>query len=47
MAKHYESIGSIDEAIRHYIQSDTHRSEVPRMLCTLGLFDRLQQFVQA
>jgi intraflagellar transport protein 140 len=46
MAKHFESIGMIDDAIRHYIQSETHRSEVPRMLCNLGLFDRLQSFVQ-
>jgi hypothetical protein len=41
MAKHYESIGSIDDAIRHYILSETHRTEVPRMLCALTLFDRL------
>ena len=46
MAKHFEGIGAIDDAIRHYIFSETHRSEVPRMLCALGLFDRLQQFVQ-
>ncbi len=45
MAKHFESIGQIDDAIRHYILSDTHKTEVPRMLTTLGQFDRLQMFV--
>lgn len=46
IAKHYESIGQVDDAIRHYIQSDMHRSEVPRMLCNLDLLDRLQSFVE-
>ena len=41
MAKHFESIGSFDDAIRHYILSDTHKTEVPRMLCANEMFDRL------
>jgi hypothetical protein len=41
MAKHFESIGAIDDAIRHYIESETHKTEVPRMLCALGQFERL------
>ena len=45
LAKHFESIGEIDNAIRHYVQSDTHRVEVPRMLCDARDFDRLQSFV--
>jgi intraflagellar transport protein 140 len=36
MAKHFESIGAIDDAIRHYVMSETYKSEVPRMLCALG-----------
>lgn len=31
-AKHLEMIGNIDQAIKHYIESGTHKSEVPRML---------------
>lgn len=46
MAKHFESIGDFDNAIRHYIMSETHKSEVPRMLCNSGMFERLQQFVE-
>lgn len=45
MGKHFESIGAIEDAIRHYIESDTHKTEVPRMLCTLNMFDRLESFV--
>mmetsp|Transcript_6902 Transcript_6902/g.5136 ORF Transcript_6902/g.5136 Transcript_6902/m.5136 type:complete len:176 (+) Transcript_6902:1874-2401(+) len=45
MAKHFESIGAIEDAIRHYILSETHKTEVPRMLCAMGEFDRLLSFV--
>lgn len=45
MGKHFESIGATEDAIRHYIESDTHKTEVPRMLCTLNMFDRLESFV--
>lgn len=45
MAKHFESIGDIDLAIKHYIESGTHKTEVPRMLTKFNMIDRLQQFV--
>ena len=35
-AKHLESIGDIDRAIEHYERSETARTEVPRMLFSLG-----------
>lgn len=41
MAKHFENIGSFDDAIRHYILSETYRTEVPRMLCANEMFERL------
>jgi len=46
LAKHFESVGETDNAIRHFVQSNTHKIEVPRMLCGLRDFDRLQAFVQ-
>lgn len=46
MAKHFEAIQEVDRAIKHYIESDTHRTEVPRMLTKMKMFDRLQQFVE-
>ena len=46
LAKHFESIGEVDNAIRHFVLSDTHKVEVPRMLCEARDFDRLQSFVQ-
>jgi intraflagellar transport protein 140 len=45
MAKHFESTGQVDDAIRHYIASNTHTSEVPRMLCQFRQFERLLNFV--
>jgi hypothetical protein len=32
MAKHFEAIGEVDKAIKHYIESGTYKTEVPRML---------------
>lgn len=46
LAKHFESIGEVDNAIRHFVESCTHKVEVPRMLCELRDFERLQAFVQ-
>ena len=46
LAKHFESIGEIDRAIQHFVLSDTHRVEVPRMLCDQRDFDKLQEFVE-
>ena len=45
LAKHLESIGENEQAIRHFVLSNTHRVEVPRMLCEQRDFDRLQEFV--
>ena len=45
MAKHFEAIGETDMAIKHYIESGTYKTEVPRMLIKDGSVDRLQQFV--
>ena len=44
-AKHLELIGQVDLAIKHYIESGTYKAEVPRMLTSLGMPDRLQDFV--
>jgi len=44
-AKHLETLGNIDMAIKHYIESGTQRTEVPRMLTALGVPERLQDFV--
>ena len=46
LAKHLESIGELEQAIRHFVLSQTHKVEVPRMLCEARDFDRLQDFVQ-
>ena len=40
-AKHLELIGQVDLAIKHFIESGTHRTEVPRMLTSLAMPDRL------
>ncbi|OON21029.1 tetratricopeptide repeat protein [Opisthorchis viverrini] len=42
-AKELESTGRLQEAIEHYIQSETHRFEVPRMLKSTP--DMLETFV--
>ena len=44
-AKHLELIGQVDLAIKHYIESGTYKAAVPRMLTSLGMPDRLQDFV--
>ena len=44
-AKHLELIGQVDLAIKHFIESGTHKTEVPRMLTSLAMPDRLQDFV--
>ena len=46
LAKHFESIRETDSAIRHFVASGTQSTEVPRMLCELRDFERLQNFVQ-
>lgn len=47
MAKHYEALCEVDMAIKHYIESNTHRTEVPRMLSQMDMPDRLQEFVNS
>ena len=45
MAKHFEAVHEVDRAIKHYIESGTHKAEVPRMLTKLNMIDRLQSFI--
>ncbi len=44
-AKHLESIGNVDGAIKNYELSETSRNEIPRMLYTLGLMGDLEDYV--
>ena len=44
-AKYLESIGDINQAIRHYESSETFRTEVPRMLYTTGQIEDLEDYV--
>jgi intraflagellar transport protein 140 len=46
LAKHFERMGDFDQAIQNYIKSETHRTEVPRMLCKNLQFDKLESFVE-
>ena len=45
-ARHLESLGDTTGAIRHFEQSDTHRTEVPRLLCASNYIDDLEDYVQ-
>ena len=44
-AQYLESIGEVTDAIFHYEQSETSRTEVPRMLYTFGQMDELEDYV--
>lgn len=44
-AKHFESIGDVANAIKHYEISDNSTTEVPRMLFSLGKIDELEDYV--
>ena len=44
-AQYLESIGELMDAIFHYEQSETSRTEVPRMLYTIGQVDELEDYV--
>ena len=46
MALHFERARNFEKAIDHYVKSDTHRKEVPRMLSKHHMFDKLERFVQ-
>jgi intraflagellar transport protein 140 len=44
-AKHLESVGDVEGAMHHYEVSENNRSEVPRMLFSLGRIDDLEDYV--
>ena len=44
-AKHLESVSDIDRAIEHYERSETARTEVPRMLFSLGRMEDLEDYI--
>jgi len=44
-AKFLESIGDVPEAIYHFEQSETFRTEIPRMLYSLGQVEELEDYV--
>eukprot|EP01038_Epipyxis_sp_PR26KG_P011964 gene11964-16014_t len=44
-AKHLESLGRTEDAIQHFEMSETGRTEVPRMLFSLGRVDELGEYV--
>eukprot|EP00743_Colponemidia_sp_Colp-15_P005070 GILK01005459.1.p1 GENE.GILK01005459.1~~GILK01005459.1.p1 ORF type:complete len:1424 (+),score=370.05 GILK01005459.1:129-4400(+) len=44
-ARHLESIGDSQAAIKHYSLSDTHRVEVPRMMCGLQQIQELETYI--
>jgi intraflagellar transport protein 140 len=45
-AKYLESVGDLTEAVYHYEQSETFRTEVPRMLYTVNQIEELEEYVQ-
>mmetsp|Transcript_11980 Transcript_11980/g.12338 ORF Transcript_11980/g.12338 Transcript_11980/m.12338 type:complete len:1226 (+) Transcript_11980:50-3727(+) len=45
-AKYLESVGDLTEAVYHYEQSETFRTEIPRMLYSVGQMEELEDYVQ-
>jgi intraflagellar transport protein 140 len=45
-AKHLESMGETVEAVKHYELSQTHKTEVPRMLFETQHFSDLEQYIK-
>jgi intraflagellar transport protein 140 len=45
-AKYLESVGDLSEAVYHYEQSETYRTEIPRMLYTVNQIEELEDYVQ-
>jgi len=45
-AQHLESIEDVQGALSHYELSGTYRTESPRLLCSLGLTDDLEAYVE-
>jgi len=46
-AKHLEALGDTLGAIRNFEKSDTHKSEVPRMLFQVELIDDLKKYIDS
>jgi len=44
-AQHLEALGNVQEALRHYELSETARTEAPRLLCSLGDYDELENYI--
>jgi intraflagellar transport protein 140 len=45
-ANYLESVGDLNEAIFHYEQSETFRTEIPRMLYSVNQIEELEEYVQ-
>jgi intraflagellar transport protein 140 len=45
LARHYEEMGDIKEAMEAYEDAGTHHKDIPRMLFKLGKVDLLQKYV--
>ena len=46
LGQHYEQQKMYDKAVTHFIKSNTHRVEVPRMLTKHAQFEKLIKFVE-
>ncbi|KAE9332040.1 Intraflagellar transport protein [Phytophthora fragariae] len=45
LARHYEEMGDLKEAMEAYEDAGTHQKDIPRMLIKLGKIDLLQKYV--
>mmetsp|Transcript_76222 Transcript_76222/g.166365 ORF Transcript_76222/g.166365 Transcript_76222/m.166365 type:complete len:843 (-) Transcript_76222:160-2688(-) len=45
-AQHLEAIEEVQQALAHFEESGTYRTESPRLLCSLGLTDDLESYVE-
>ncbi|RLN71140.1 hypothetical protein BBJ28_00000203 [Nothophytophthora sp. Chile5] len=45
LARHYEELGDLKEAMEAYEDAGTHQKDIPRMLFKLGKVDLLQKYV--
>ncbi|OWZ10206.1 Intraflagellar Transport Protein 140 [Phytophthora megakarya] len=45
LARHYEELGELKEAMEAYEDAGTHQKDIPRMLFKLGKIDLLQKYV--
>ncbi|DBA01282.1 TPA: LOW QUALITY PROTEIN: hypothetical protein N0F65_001787 [Lagenidium giganteum] len=45
LARHYEELGEIKEAMEAYADAGTHQKDIPRMLFKLGKIDLLQKYI--